>query len=149
MYQSIQSLIYTTVPTKGRGLSSCPTDIFTVIGSWAAAIFQITSAMVGCVMVHWTSSHTNQEGPLWTSNPNKKVMDLHDEIMRWKKLSTLLALCEGNPPVTGGSPHKGPVMQSSGIFFVPSLNKLLNKQLSYQQVTSDMRYHDAHMSTLQ
>ena len=29
------------------------------------------------------------------------------------EMFALLALCEGNPPVvTGGSPHKGPVMQS-------------------------------------
>ena len=45
-------------------------------------------------------------------------------------LFALLALCEGNPPLD--SPHKGPVMQSSGVFFDVSLNKLLNIQLSYQ-----------------
>ena len=28
--------------------------------------------------------------------------------------SALLALCEGNPLVISGSPHKGPVMQSFG-----------------------------------
>ena len=38
-------------------------------------------------------------------------------IVSWKWISQLLfkdfpiftGLCEGNPPVTGGSPHKGPV----------------------------------------
>ena len=28
----------------------------------------------------------------------------------WNKSFALLALCEGNLPVTGGFPHKGPVM---------------------------------------
>ena len=43
------------------------------------------------------------------------------------RISTLLALCEGNPH----SPHKRTVMQSFDVFFV-SLNNLLNKQSSYQ-----------------
>ena len=32
-------------------------------------------------------------------------------------LSALLALCEGNPSVTGSYPHKVPVMQSFDVFF--------------------------------
>ena len=31
-------------------------------------------------------------------------------------LSALLALSEGNPPLTGGSPHRGPMIRSLGIF---------------------------------
>ena len=42
-------------------------------------------------------------------------------------LSTLLALYEG----IGGIFHKGPVSQNFAIFFLGSLNKLLNKQSSY------------------
>ena len=45
--------------------------------------------------------------------------------------STLLALCEWNPSVSDGFPHKGPVIQTN-VFFVLKLNKLLNKQYSYQ-----------------
>ena len=37
-------------------------------------------------------------------------------------------LC-GEPPVTGGSPRKGPVMWTFDDFFVISLKKLMNKQL--------------------
>ena len=43
--------------------------------------------------------------------------------------NALLALCEGNPLVTGGFPHNGPVIRSFDVSFV-SLNKLLDKQLS-------------------
>ena len=47
-------------------------------------------------------------------------------------LSTLLALCEGYPPATGGSPHEGPVMQSfHALFVIVSLKKMVNKQLSF------------------
>ena len=41
-----------------------------------------------------------------------------------EKLSVLLALCEGNPAVTGGFPSQKPVTQSFDIFFVVRLNKL-------------------------
>ena len=41
--------------------------------------------------------------------------------------SILPTLCEGNPLVISGSPHKGPVMQSVDVLFDGSLNKLLNK----------------------
>ena len=42
-------------------------------------------------------------------------------------LSELLAICEGNPPVTGSlwdSPHKGPLMQGFNVFFVASLKNI-------------------------
>ena len=40
----------------------------------------------------------------------------------------LLALCEGNPPVTGRFPSQRPVTQSFNVFFDLHLNKQLNKQ---------------------
>ena len=42
--------------------------------------------------------------------------------------SALLALCEGNPPVTGGFPSQRPVTRSFDIFFDLRLNKRLSKQ---------------------
>ena len=42
--------------------------------------------------------------------------------------AALLALCEGNPPVTGGFPSQRPVTRSFDVFFNLSLNKLLNKK---------------------
>ena len=50
----------------------------------------------------------------------------------WRRVmetvSALLSRCGGNPPVIGGFPHKGPVMQSFDIFFTFYQDKLLNKQ---------------------
>ena len=43
-------------------------------------------------------------------------------------LSALLALCEGNPSVLLDSLQNGPVMRTSGVLSVVSLNKLLDKQ---------------------
>ena len=48
----------------------------------------------------------------------------HDKETLW----TLLALCEGNPSIAGGSLHKGPLMWEFGM----SPNKLLNKWVSWQ-----------------
>ena len=42
--------------------------------------------------------------------------------------SALLALYEGNPPVAGDSPHKGPVRSFDHAPFDVSQNKLQNKQ---------------------
>ena len=42
--------------------------------------------------------------------------------------SALLALREGNPPVTGRFPSRRPVTRSLGVFFDPRLNKRLGKQ---------------------
>ena len=42
--------------------------------------------------------------------------------------STLLALCEGNPPVTNGFPSQRPVTRSFVAFFDLRLNKRLSKQ---------------------
>ena len=42
--------------------------------------------------------------------------------------SMLLALCEGNPPVTSGFPSQRPVTWSFDVFFDLHLNKQLNKQ---------------------
>ena len=42
--------------------------------------------------------------------------------------SALLALCEGNPSVTGGFPSQRPVTRSFGVFFHLRLNKRLSKQ---------------------
>ena len=44
-----------------------------------------------------------------------------------EKCSTLLALCEGNPTVTGEFPSQKPVTWSFDIFFDLRLNKWLNK----------------------
>ena len=45
-----------------------------------------------------------------------------------EKNSEILALCEGNPPVTSGFPSQRPVMQSFDVFFDLRLNKRLSKQ---------------------
>ena len=42
--------------------------------------------------------------------------------------SALLALCEGNPPVTGEFPAQRPVTRSFDVFFDLRLNKRLSKQ---------------------
>ena len=51
---------------------------------------------------------------------------------RWRHqletFSTLLALCEGKPPVTGGFPSQRIVTRGFDVFFDIRLNKLLSKQ---------------------
>ena len=41
----------------------------------------------------------------------------HDEVIKWKHFPALMALCEGNPPVTGGFPLQRPVTRSFNVSF--------------------------------
>ena len=51
--------------------------------------------------------------------------------------------CKGNPLVTSGFPNKGRMTRGSGVSC--GVNKLLNNS----RVTSDLRCHDAHLTSLQ
>ena len=61
-----------------------------------------------------------------SSWPN--TQPIHYDAMTWGHLPYYFPLCEEHPPMTGGFPHKGTVIQSFYIFFVNSLNQLLKKQ---------------------
>ena len=52
----------------------------------------------------------------------------HDDVIKWKKISALLALCVGNSPFPGEIPAQRPVAQSFDVFFDMRLNKRLSKQ---------------------
>ena len=52
----------------------------------------------------------------------------HDEVIKWKRFSVLLALCAGNSSVTGEFPTQRPVTWSFDVFFDLRLNKRLIKQ---------------------
>ena len=52
----------------------------------------------------------------------------HDDVIKWKKIPALLALCEGNPPVTGGFHSQRPVTRSFDVFLDLRLKKRLSKQ---------------------
>ena len=79
---------------------------------------------------HKGESHWNPRQPRshaaarWSREELQQRRTTHDEYHDMEMLSTLLALCEGNPPVT---PHKGSV-KGSFDFFIVSLIGLLKKQ---------------------
>ena len=59
--------------------------------------------------------------PLYTDKINdyartytggKWMLLSYDDVIQYKYLSVLMALCEGNPPVTGGFPSQSPMMRS-------------------------------------
>ena len=59
-------------------------------------------------------------------------------------LSTLLALCEGNPPVIGGFPSQGPVMQTFDVSFAVSWTWCWTNIW----IDKDLRWHDTHVNSL-
>ena len=66
-------------------------------------------------------------GEVWGISYSEEKCDLpwwhHD----METLSLLLALCEGNPPVTGGFPSQRASNMSFDVFFDVTQNELLNK----------------------
>ena len=52
----------------------------------------------------------------------------HDDVIKWKLFSALLAFCAGNSPVTGEFPAQRPVTRSFDVFFDLRWNKRLSKQ---------------------
>ena len=66
--------------------------------------------------------------PFWWTrvSPGMKLTE-HNDVVN-ENISALVAICEGNPTVTGGFPSQRPVMRSFDIFFYLRLNKLLGKQ---------------------
>ena len=52
----------------------------------------------------------------------------HDDVIKWKHFSALLALCAGNFPVTGEFPSRRSVTRSFNVFFALRLNKRLSKE---------------------
>ena len=55
---------------------------------------------------------------------------------------TLLVFCVGNPPITGGCPHKGPVKRNFYVFFDVSLINMLIKQSSWCWFGTPCRSYD-------
>ena len=78
--------------------------------------------------------------------PSKYIIELHDDDVTWKCFLHYWPFVKGIHQSLVDSPHKGPVMQSSHIFFVVSLNKLLNKQPCYQWF--EMKWHSCDITVM-
>ena len=52
----------------------------------------------------------------------------HDDVIKWKQFSALLAFCAGNSPVSGDFPAQRPVTRRFDAFFDLRLDKRLSKQ---------------------
>ena len=52
----------------------------------------------------------------------------HDDVIKRKHLTALMAICAGNSPVTGEFPAQRPATRSFDVFFYLRLNKRLSKQ---------------------
>ena len=74
-----------------------------------------------------------QRFPLTTMAESVKITYKGNIFTRWRHqvgtFSELLALCEGNPPITGGFPSQRLVTRSFDVFFDLRLNKRLSKTI--------------------
>ena len=63
------------------------------------------------------------------SHPSSKILQsYHDDGIKWKPFSALLALCAENSPVTGEFHSQRPVRRSFDVLFALRLNKRFSKQ---------------------
>ena len=60
---------------------------------------------------------------------------IHDDVIKWKHISALLALCGGNPSVTGGFPHNRQ-WRGTSVFSL-----IWTNGWTYNQYVGDFRYH--------
>ena len=72
-------------------------------------------------------------------------LQVHDDVIKWKPLSALLAFCAGNSPVTGEFPAQRPVTRSFDVFFFicARINGLGNNGNA-----GDLRRHFAHYNVI-
>ena len=96
-------------------------------------------------MVGFGAPHKILQRPFNVSTKNIKFCDIsisstcrgghpHTSPKTWwrhqmEKCSVLLALCDGNPPITEGFPSQRPVTRSLDVFFDLRLNKRLSKKM--------------------
>ena len=87
------------------------------------------------------SSMASALAKLTYGSENSTVTKFHVDIIKWKFLTSLLSLCERNPPVTDGLPHEASVTQSFDVFFMKCAwtNNWVNSG-----VAGDLRRHDTH-----
>ena len=115
------------------------TDDMSTLGQVVAWCHQATSHFLN---LSWPSSMYpyDDNRPQWVKSESKHPVTWKHDM---KMVSSLLALCEGNPVVTGGFPPKQPLIQSLSfdVFFVVGL-KLLNKQSTCQWVEMPWHSHD-------
>ena len=55
--------------------------------------------------------------------------------------SALLALCEGNPPVTGGFPSQRSVARNFDVFFEQTVEQAFEKPVIWDAITLIMTAH--------
>ena len=58
-------------------------------------------------IIIWTHSKTNGVATTKQIATNLRIYIFHDDVIKWKHFSALLAICAGNSPVPVNSPHKG------------------------------------------
>ena len=103
--------------------------------------------MLGVILVTASMSYTWYHY-LIQDNWNKPEEHSRNGLNAWwrhqmKTFSALLALCAGNPPVTGEFTAQRPVTRSFGVFFDLRLNKPLRKHWNTREA-GYLRRHRAH-----
>ena len=76
---------------------------------------------------YWLAIDSQYNGADCTCIEMQHIWWRHDDVIKWKHFSALLALCEGNPLVTDEFPSQRPLTRSFDVFFDLRLNKRLSK----------------------
>ena len=75
----------------------------------------------------WRHRNEKTHMNMWTYVDQMSMKTYHDGVIKCN-FSTLLALCKGNPPVTGEFPYQRLVTRSFDVLFALHLSKRLSKQ---------------------
>ena len=115
-------------------LNSLVVKIFRVQLTSAILIIPVSVSLFHCIARPWRQGIINLAlSGFSSSNPDRQCHIMDKNYSWWhhqmETFLALLALCERNPPVTGGFPSQRPVTRSFDIFSDLHLNKRASKQL--------------------
>ena len=79
-------------------------------------------------------------GPFYTKS------FIYDDVIKWKKVSALLARCEGLRPVTGGSPQKGQWLGALLCFFLSAPEQMAEQTIEMPVIREPSRVSWRHFS---
>ena len=111
-------------------------------GNWIIAVMNPRSLIVISIMIcrYWKHCMLSWWQLCATNDDSDEKVGIIMMTSSNGNIFALLALCEGNPPLTGGFPSQGPVTRS----FDMRLNKRLNKQSRHRWLGKPSRWFWRH-----
>ena len=123
----VQTAFHGLVPYTHHLTNCSRNEMATIWQATSFNIFPLMTIMTDCLWFHYNQFQLEWMIS-WQWIVTENAPSLHDDVIKCKHFSALLAICAANSPVTGEFPPQRPVTRSFNVFFALRLNKRLSKQ---------------------